>query len=58
MNKMLLCTGKIDWCKAILQTSGHAICIILRLRKAFMLMGGVAPLSLWTLYCGTHEGVA
>lgn len=55
---MLLCTGEIDWCKAILQTNGHAICIILRMRKAVMMMGGVGPLSLWTLYYGTHEGVA
>jgi len=58
MNKMLLCTGKINWCEAILQTSGHVICIILSLRKAVTLMGGVAALSFWTLYCGSHEGVA
>jgi len=58
MNKMLLCTGKINWFKAILQTSGYVICIILRLRKAVMLMGGVAPLSFWSLFCGSHEGVA
>lgn len=57
MDKMLLCTGRINWCKAVLQTIGHVIYIILRLRKAVMLMGGVALLS-WTLECGSHEGVA
>jgi hypothetical protein len=58
MNKMLLCAGKINWCKALLQTSGHAVCILLSLKKAVMLMGGFAPLSFWSVYCGSHEGVA